>query len=109
MRLGARRKGQPERLQSVEKPQMNREHGRTRARSRLSHQFGAGCSMKVAENAHDRRARTCAGGSELFSIPVAGRPLRLSTEPTAACVRSVVHDAAALYWLTDKASRHAAK
>lgn len=53
---------------------------------------------------------TCASGSDLFSIPVAGGPLRrLATEPATACVRSVVHDASAVYWLTDKAIRKMAK
>jgi len=53
---------------------------------------------------------TCASGSDLFSIPVAGGPLRrLATDPTASCARSVVHDASAVYWLSDKMIKKMAK
>jgi len=53
---------------------------------------------------------TCASGSELFAIPIAGgAPRRIATEPATSCVRSVVHDASAVYWLTDQAIRKKAK
>ena len=53
---------------------------------------------------------TCASGSELFSIPLAGGPLRrLATEPTTSCVRSLVQDESAVYWLADRLIRRAMK
>ena len=52
----------------------------------------------------------CASGSELYAMPIAGGNLRrLAVEPSTACVRSVVQDASAVYWLADKSIKKAAK
>lgn len=52
----------------------------------------------------------CAGGSELYSIPVAGGTLRrLAVEPSTTCATSVVQDATAVYWLIGNVIKKAAK
>jgi hypothetical protein len=43
-------------------------------------------------------------------VPLAGATLRrLATEPTTSCVRSMVHDESAVYWLADRLIRKALK
>lgn len=41
----------------------------------------------------------CAGGTDIFSMPIAGGNLRrLATEPATSCLFALAQDAAALYW-----------
>jgi hypothetical protein len=43
---------------------------------------------------------TCASGTDIFAVPLAGGALRrLATETTASCISSPAQDASALYWL----------
>jgi hypothetical protein len=65
-----------------------------------------------ASNAYYFRSKgtACASGSELYSMPVAGGNLRrLVIEPWTSCVRSVVHDPGAVYWLADKSIKKMGK
>jgi len=65
-----------------------------------------------ATNAYYFRSKgmACASGSELYAMPVAGGNLRrLVIEPSTACVRSVVQDAAAVYWLAGSSIKKIAK
>jgi len=65
-----------------------------------------------ATNAYYFRSKgtACASGSELYAIPTAGGNLRrLAVEPWTSCVRSVVHDPSAVYWLADKSIQKIAK
>jgi hypothetical protein len=65
-----------------------------------------------ASNAYYFRSKgaACANGSELYGIPISGGNLRrLTIEPSTSCVRSVVHDPGAVYWLADKSIKKIAK
>jgi hypothetical protein len=53
---------------------------------------------------------TCTGGSEIYSIPVAGGTLRrLAIDPSTTCATSVVHDATGVYWLSGNTIKKVAK
>ena len=53
---------------------------------------------------------TCAGGSELFSVPLAGgAPRRLAIESSKSCVRSVAEDGSGVYWIADQRIQKIAK
>ncbi|HYP75678.1 MAG TPA: hypothetical protein VER12_06985 [Polyangiaceae bacterium] len=74
---------------------------------------GAAYSVRAdGTNAYYFRSKgmACAGGSELYAMPLAGGNLRrLVSEPSVSCVRSVVQDASAVYWLADKSIKKIAK
>lgn len=74
---------------------------------------GAAYAVRAdATNAYYFRSKgsACASGSELYAMPLAGGNLRrLVVEPATTCVRSVVQDPSAVFWVADKSIKKIAK